>query len=139
MPPLETKYPDEDGELTVFFIFDGKLISISPILDSVSNSISVKGDGKSVRFVEFQHPYNINSDLTPKNAFRRWDLPKECCYDIRSAMICTLDPKVDDAYVQKFIDEFISRSELSLFDCEAEENMMRHVFNNYCFYYTYHF
>ena len=129
----------EDEAVTVFFIFDGKLISISPILDSESNLIAVKGHGKCVRFVEFEHQYNINSDLTPKNAFRRWDLPKECCYDIRSAMICTLDPKVDDAYVQRFIDEFISRSELSLFDYENEQNMTRHVFNNYCIYYETHF
>ena len=132
----------EDEDVTVFFIFDGKLISISPILDSVSNLISVKGYGKCVRFVEFQHPYNINSDLTPKNAFRRWDLPKEYCseekegeYNLRSAIIYTSDPKVDDAYVQMFIDEFISRSELSLFDYENEQNMTCHVFNNYCIYY----
>jgi len=132
----------EDEDVTVFFIFDGKLISISPILDSESNLIAVKGDGKCVRFVEFEHPYNINSDLTPKNAFRRWDLPKEYCseekegeYNLRSAIIYTSDPKVDDAYVQMFIDEFISRSELSLFDYENEQNMTCHVFNNYCIYY----
>ena len=97
----------------VFFFFDEQLISITPIVDKRGIPAG-KADGVYNEYVEFRHPYNINTETKPKNNFRQWDVSNYVQDDenfVSSGKIFTLDAKVDDAYVQKFVTEFILRQE----------------------------
>ena len=105
--PLESIHlPDED--MSVFIMFDENLISIAPIEDLKYHKVATKDDRADVSFVEFEHLYDINVQIPQKNNFRTWDVPvhEDDEFNSESAKVFTLDPRVDDAFVQRFITEF---------------------------------
>ena len=136
-PHKRTSYQHPEQEISVFIIFDENLISTSDIpyvpedMEDCDNTIqffATKQDRADVSFVEFKHIYDINSSSPVKTNFRIFDVPLSA-FDAslwdESAKVFTLDPKVDDAYVQKFFTEFVLRKDTC--GCEFQSVYLQYL------------
>jgi len=110
-------FEKDNDVITIYFVLDDNLVSTFTIISP--NGEAKRGSGEQVDYLEFQHPYDINQAFKRKASPRFWDVPVSLLTDPAeqdqpiyvSAKIYTLDPRVDDTYVHKFIAEFIVRKD----------------------------
>ena len=110
-------FEKDNDVISIYFVFDDNLVSTFTIISPFGEA--KRGSGERVDYLEFIHRYNIHQLFKTKASPRFWDVPLSLLTDPAeqdqpiyvSAKIYTLDPRVDDTYVNKFIAEFILRKD----------------------------